>query len=99
MNRRLLTALLCSTGILAVEYATPVNAQSAAQATASASRGLEEIVVTARRREEKLQSVPLAITAFNAAEVEQRHIQELRDLALNVPSLNVVQAQSDPNQI
>lgn len=39
------------------------------------------IIVTARKREESIQSVPLAITAFDAEALEQRNIQDLDDVA------------------
>jgi len=42
---------------------------------------VEEIVVTARRRAESLQDIPLAITAFSAQDIEDAGIQGLQDLA------------------
>ena len=58
-----------------------------AQTAAAADTGLEEIVVTARRREEKLQSVPIAITAFTAADIRAKNIASAQDLTVFVPSL------------
>ncbi|HLG86855.1 MAG TPA: TonB-dependent receptor [Alphaproteobacteria bacterium] len=57
--------------------------------TANEPSGLEEVVVTARRREEKLQSVPIAITAFTSADIRARSITSSQDLQQFVPSLNV----------
>lgn len=54
-----------------------VGAQSGDEAAA-----IEEIVVTARKVEERLQEVPLAITAFSADEMTRRSIRELEDVAL-----------------
>jgi iron complex outermembrane receptor protein len=88
MKSYLLTALLCSTGLLAIGYATPLRAQQTAQATADTS-GLEEIVVTARRREEKLQSVPISITALSGDDIRQHNVVELEGLQHFVPSLSV----------
>ena len=48
---------------------------------------LEEIVVTARKVEERLQDVPLAITAFSAAEIESAGIENLDDVANFTPGL------------
>jgi iron complex outermembrane receptor protein len=48
---------------------------------------LEGITVTARRREETLQDVPIAVTALSAATLEARNVQSLNDLAGNVPNL------------
>ncbi len=66
-------------------------AQSANQVQASAGADLEEVVVTARRREEKLQSVPIAITAFSGAQIADKGIETLSDLQHFVPSLEVRQ--------
>lgn len=56
---------------------------SAQQTGAPPSDGLviEEIVVTARKHEENLQTVPVAITAFTAADIEAAGIRDLRDIA------------------
>ena len=49
---------------------------------------LEEILVTARRREESLQRVPIAVTAFSGADIDARGILDLQDVALSVPNVN-----------
>ena len=61
--------------------ATSVRAAPAAtNATpADSAGGLEEIVVTAEKRQESLQNVPFAVTAISAAELEQRGIHSLVD--------------------
>jgi iron complex outermembrane receptor protein len=76
-------AALALTGVSA---AIPVHTAHA-QTAASADTGLEEIVVTARRREEKLQSVPISITAFTAADLTEKNINSAQDLTVFVPSL------------
>ena len=48
---------------------------------------VDEIVVTAQRREEKLQDVPLAVSAFNADSIENRQIDVVKDIGQNVPNL------------
>jgi iron complex outermembrane receptor protein len=48
---------------------------------------LEEITVTAQRRSESLQTVPIAITALSAAEMERNGIHELGSLSGQVPGL------------
>ena len=50
---------------------------------------LEEIMVTARRREESLNSVPVAVTALTTEELRSKSIQTAEDLQNYVPSLNV----------
>ena len=49
---------------------------------------LEEILVTARRKEESLQNVPMSVTAFSGADIEARGILNLSDVALSVPNVN-----------
>lgn len=48
---------------------------------AAQSVALEEIIVTARKRSENLQDVPLSITAFTATAIERKNIQDLKDIA------------------
>ncbi len=49
---------------------------------------LEEIVVVARKREEKLQDVPISISAFSAQAIRDRNIQNSYDLANFTPNFN-----------
>lgn len=53
------------------------------------SSSLEEIMVTARRREESISSVPVAITALTAEALRTKNIETAEDLQNYVPSLNV----------
>ncbi len=48
----------------------------------------EQIIVTARKREEQLQETPVAITAFTAEAIEQRSILDLSDVGDFTPNLN-----------
>ena len=52
---------------------------------------LAEIVVTAQFRSQKLQDVPLAITAINAAMMEERGQTSLRDLGQQAPNVTLVE--------
>lgn len=52
--------------------------------------GLQDIVVTARRRAERQQDVPVAITAFSGADLAQRQITQVGDLARNTVGLQFV---------
>jgi iron complex outermembrane receptor protein len=80
----LAAAVLGSIADAAAQTATPSAAQAAARQSA-----LEEITVTAQRREENLQTVPVAVTAFTAAEIERRQISDTFDLVQHVPNLAV----------
>ncbi|WP_242153609.1 TonB-dependent receptor [Sphingomonas sp. BAUL-RG-20F-R05-02] len=67
--------------------AIPGSPESAPAAQEPASEGLADIVVTAQRREERLQNVPVAVTAFGAAALETRQIGDITSLAANVPAV------------
>lgn len=56
-----------------------------------------EIVVTATKREQTLQDVPVAVTVTSAQTLERAQIRDLKDLASVVPSLRVNQQQSSAN--
>ncbi len=64
------------TGAALVLLATTLAAQTGDEAEV-----FEEIIVTARKAEERLQEVPLAITAFSAEEIARRSMRELEDVA------------------
>jgi iron complex outermembrane receptor protein len=53
----------------------------------AADGGLEEVVVTAQRRAESVQTVPIAISAFTPAELERRNVARTLDLVNYVPNL------------
>lgn len=73
-----------------VALSTPVLAQQAAQpAATSGAQSLEEIVVTAQRREQRLIDVPLSVTAITAAEIESRGVTSLQDMQYSVPGLTM----------
>ncbi|MER8124859.1 hypothetical protein ABS198_21495, partial [Acinetobacter baumannii] len=52
--------------------------------------GIEEIVVTAQRREERLQDVPVAVSAFDNGQLEQARGNATTELGRITPGLNVV---------
>ena len=58
---------------------------------------VDEIVVTARRREEALSKVPTAVTAFGAEQIAQRSIASQEDLQSSVPGLTVRQTEGSNN--
>jgi iron complex outermembrane receptor protein len=63
----------------------------AAYAQPESGSVLEEVVVTARRREEAIQSVPVAVTALSAEQLVQQNVTDVRGLALTTPGLIVEQ--------
>lgn len=63
--------------------------QGAAIAQEDGISALEEVVVTARRREESLQTVPLAITAFSGEQLEAAGIEMIGNMNAVAPNLSV----------
>ena len=60
----------------------------------SVNDSLDEIVVTAQRREEKLDRVPISVTAYSQKTMDELHIVSFTDLAAIVPGLVVSTPQS-----
>lgn len=89
------TLFLCASSLVVAGIALPeqVSAQEAA-----APPALEEITVTARRRSENLQDVPVAISALSAADIAQRGIATESDLQVSVPGL-MVRVTNSSNQL
>ena len=69
-------------------------AVSAFLAAGSAIAEIEEITVTANKREQSLQDVPMTVSVTSAETIEQSSIVDLIDLQTAVPSLRVNQLQS-----
>lgn len=89
MRSTFLAALACSASLLpAVAFAQDATVPAQQPDTsADDGNGFDDIIVTARRREENLQSVPIAVTAFTDEALEQRGITDRTSLADNTPSL------------
>ena len=87
--------------VLGLCCATVVFAQSQPPAApvSSATEGLQEIVVTARKQSERLQDVPISITAVSGATLEASGALTVADIAREVPGLNVVSVGPGQNQI
>ena len=80
LGRRGLLLAACATSI----YAAPVFAQSAPEA-----KHVEEVIVTATRRETALQAVAVAVTAVGAQALQDAGVKDIRDLQQLAPSLQV----------
>lgn len=88
-------ALRCGAALaalLASHIAAPALAQTAPERTTAAE--LEQVIVTARRREENLQDVPAAVSAVSGEGLQERQITNPSDLQTVIPSLSVGGANS-----
>lgn len=77
-----------------VDGSSPVALQKVSQAPTSVpetqeSAGVPDIVVTAQRREERLQRVPLSITAITGKELRNADIRDITRLEQAVPGLRI----------
>jgi iron complex outermembrane recepter protein len=73
------------------QQAGQTSGQTASQPTgqSAAAEDTNEIVVTARRKEERLQDVPISITVYNQQQLDNRNVTSSTDLATYTPSLNL----------
>lgn len=80
----------------AVVASSAVSGQAQESATSEPSAQLDEIIITAQKRSEDLQSVPIAVSVLRADELQRQHIFDPSQLQYSVPSL---QQQSTNNQV
>ena len=83
---------LLSAVSLAAMAATPAYAQNATAAAGAeeSSTGVGEIIVTAQRRAENVQDVPIAITALSSDQLEARGVSNALQVAQFVPNLTAM---------
>jgi len=83
----------CIAAALGLSVGAPIFAQTAPAANTAAQAptdvsDLNEIIVTARRVEERLQDVPISITVYNQEQLANRNVVNAGDLAAYTPSLS-----------
>jgi iron complex outermembrane receptor protein len=81
--------ILLSTSIVVVSAGTPAFSQERQLASAGNTLSLETIVVTAQKREESLQVVPLSVNAVTAEAIADSGATTIEHLALVVPGVNL----------
>lgn len=85
---------LMATSSLALAMSTPVAAQDqaispASQGEEASQGGLQDIVVTARKRSETSQDVPVAVTAISAEQIQRYDLTSMEKVAASIPQLTV----------
>ncbi len=65
----------------------------------AAATSLDTVVVTARKREETLQDVPIAVTAFSAESLDKLNIRDLGGLGAAVPNLTIYAARGSSSTV
>ena len=86
---------IASAVALALMASLPAHAQQGA--AAGAAPQLETVVVSANKRVEKLENVPMAISVVNEAVIERTNLREIEDLVANTPALTVTAGSTSAN--
>ncbi|HPW05316.1 MAG TPA: Plug domain-containing protein, partial [Dokdonella sp.] len=103
LTAALIAALLLPTAAVAqqTDAASEKSEKQVAADEASKTevQQLTGITVTARKREESLQTVPVAVTAYSAASLDNLDVQDLGDLDAFVPNLTVYAARGSNSTV
>lgn len=85
--------------LLATPGSTSAQEDTEARDDVSAARAIDSIVVTARRREESIQDVPVAVSAFGEADLRELQARTLDSLQGAVPNTNIVQGRGSASSV
>ncbi|MCB2079800.1 MAG: TonB-dependent receptor, partial [Novosphingobium sp.] len=88
--------LLISTTLAGLIPLAPAVAQESGGQVAQSGAGNDTIIVTARRREESVQDIPLVVNAVSAEEIQSLNLQDAKEVQSLVPGL---QLRSEANGI
>jgi iron complex outermembrane receptor protein len=93
-------ALALSLALVTTPFAgAQAQAPAADEPDKSEAAQLGTITVTARKREETLQEVPVAVTAFSEAKLEDFNVEDLSDLGAQVPNLTIYAARGSSSTV
>lgn len=95
LRAALLTGIAGATGLTS---GVALGQEASTAATPTDARGLEEIVVTARKREERLQDVPIAIAAVSGDTLRDHNVSNLSELAPTIPNFHHSEAVASSDQ-
>jgi iron complex outermembrane recepter protein len=84
-----LSLVVLVSGISAAQIAQADEAST----TQSSASNLQEVVVTAQKREERLHDVPMGVTAITSEELQRQQLVSLEDLQAKVPGLSLTNVQ------
>jgi outer membrane receptor protein involved in Fe transport len=81
-------SMACASALVALALpVAPASAQTAAQPAATEQSGIEQVVVTATRRSELLNKVPLSISAFTKDRMDELNAKSIADLVAFTPGV------------
>ena len=99
MKRKHLSLAIGCVLLSSVPVAWAQDAAPAAGTPATNATTLDSVKVTARKREETLQDVPVAVTAFTPETLDKLNIKDLGDLDAQVPNLTVYAARGSTSTV
>jgi len=99
MKRKHLSLAIGCVLLSSVPVAWAQDASPAASTPATNATTLDSVKVTARKREETLQDVPVAVTAFTPETLDKLNIKDLGDLDAQVPNLTVYAARGSTSTV
>ena len=91
-------SLLATSAVLAATLGSTAHAQTTSSTAAAASNTIEELVVTAEKRQQSLQDVPVAVSAFTSEKRDLVGINTIADITNFTPGLEY-NAQNDRNTL
>ena len=98
LTAAVMAALMMPMCAIAQQPAAP-PADAPLEEEKSAASALANITVTARKREETLQDVPVAVTAFTAEALDKLNVEDLGDLDAFVPNLTIYAARGSSSTV
>ena len=93
-------ALIAASAVVRAQSAPPIvvadSTRTKPGGIAAPSAALEQITVTAQKRAERLQSVPVSVTAFTKKQLENTQFRDVTDLSATVPNFQIEVSGSGP---
>jgi iron complex outermembrane receptor protein len=83
--------MLVAAAVVATQLSAPSWAQTAAAPAPQATVAIDEVIITARQREERLIDVPVTAQVFTAADIAAAGIQRPQDFIALTPGVSQVQ--------
>jgi iron complex outermembrane receptor protein len=100
MKRKQLSLAISGVLVGSLLAAAPAMAQEQGkQEAGQKTTNLESVKVTARKRVETLQEVPVAVTAFTADSLDKLNVRDLSDLGAQVPNLTIYAARGSSSTV
>src|SRR5437879_5174544 len=90
--------LWLTSAAMCIALGTPALAQTST-ATDRKPAEIDELVVTARKREESVQDIPASVSAISSATIQQQHITQIDDIATLVSNLHMVQRNDNSTDV